>query len=297
MRIFYNPAMSTDSHGFSPSAAKPAKVVADWLARGLDIEIVDFEPVTEADLCLAHDSAYVRGVLTGKTRNGHGNYLKSVSESCLWTAGSLLAASRAALTEGITCSPTSGFHHASYDSNFGFCTFNALVITAIKLTNECVVKKVGIIDGDNHYSDGTIDIIDHLELHDIIENWTYGAEFGDREFCQEELLTSLRLTLMDMKDSGVELIILQAGADCHIDDPLCSGSGMTSEEMRERDRFVFTACNKLGMPVCICFGGGYQRDTDGGISKVLELHRATAEEAIKVLRNRDCGHHALVITE
>lgn len=116
MKVFFNPLMSVPSGGYSPSGSKPSAVVADWQAQGLEIEVCDFQAVTESDLCLAHDRRYVRSVLSGRLNNGHGNRLPEVTNACLWTCGSMLAASRQALIDGITCSPSSGFHHAHYAS-------------------------------------------------------------------------------------------------------------------------------------------------------------------------------------
>lgn len=283
MKVFYNPNMSTPSHGYSPSGSKPAAAVADWQAHNLDIEIVDFEPATESDLCLAHDPKFVRGVMSRKMTNGHGNRLKSVTDSCLWTVGSMVAASRAALTDGITCSPTSGFHHAGYNYNGAFCTYNGLIVAARKLIDEGLVSRVGIVDCDAHYGDGTQDIIEKLDLGDVIKHWTFGAEFGGRrkDFNSDDLLKQLGYALAAMRIDGVELIIYQAGADPHINDPL--GGVMTTDEILVRDAFVSRTCRDLGMAVAWNFAGGYQVDDDGGISKVLELHRNTAVEAIAVL--------------
>ena len=80
--MFFNPKMSVDSGGYSPSGSKPAAVVADWKAHGLAIEVCDFEPVTEDDLCLAHDRQYVASVLEGHLANGHGNKLPEVTNAC-----------------------------------------------------------------------------------------------------------------------------------------------------------------------------------------------------------------------
>ena len=283
MKVFYNPNMSTPSHGYSPSGSKPAAAVADWQAHNLDIEIVDFEPATESDLCLAHDPKFVRGVMSRKMTNGHGNRLKSVTDSCLWTVGSMVAASRAALTDGITCSPTSGFHHAGYNYNGAFCTYNGLIVAARKMINEGLVKTIGIIDCDMHYGDGTEDILQKIDTDYRIKHWTFGAEFGGRrkDFNSDDLLKQLGYALAAMRIDGVELIIYQAGADPHINDPL--GGVMTTDEMLVRDAFVLRTCRDLGMAVAWNFAGGYQVDDDGGISKVLELHRNTAVEAIAVL--------------
>lgn len=283
MKVFYNPKMSTPSHGYSPSGSKPAAAVADWIDRGLDIEIVDFKPATAADLALAHDPRFVKGVLTRKISNGHGNKIKSVTDSCLWTVGSMVAAARAAMTEGIACSPSSGFHHAGYADNGAFCTFNGQMVAAQKMIAEGLVSRVGIVDCDAHYGDGTQDIINNLKLDDVIKHWTFGRDVEGRRqnFNQEDFLQQLGETLAGMKEDGVELILYQAGADPHINDPL--GGTMTTEEMRERDQFVFWTCRELGLPVAYDHAGGYQVEDDGSIPVVLELHRNTALEAIAVL--------------
>ena len=290
MKVFYNPQMSTPSHGYSPSGSKPAAAVADWQNRGLDIQIVDFKPVTEADLCLAHDPRFVKRVLTGKESNGHGNKIKAVTDSCLWTCGSMVAASRQALIDGITCSPSSGFHHSGFSYNGCFCTWNGLIVAARKMIEEGRVAKVGIIDCDAHYGDGTQDCIEVLELQDKVSHWTFGEQFIPESFSQKQLIKELRLTIKNMHDQGVELILYQAGADPHENDPL--GGFMTTAEMRKRDAVVFDACMTHGLPVAYNHAGGYQKAADGSIEAVLELHRATVEEAVSVMKKRSLAIHA-----
>lgn len=278
MKVFYDCRMSVDSGGYSPSGSKPAAVVANWTDLG--IEVCEFEPATEEDLCLAHSRKYVRNVLSCREANGHGNRLPKVTEATRWTCGSMVAAGRQALVDQVACSPSSGFHHAGYTSGGGFCTFNGLIVAARKLQNEGLVDRVGIIDCDVHYGDGTDDIIQTLDLRSRIRHWTFGAAFGRSAFEQNAFLDELRSTLVEMQTAGIKLILYQAGADPHVDDPL--GGVMTTEEMRERDQQVFNCCKQLEMPVAFCLAGGYQRDKNGGISKVLALHRATMVEAITV---------------
>ena len=78
------------------------------------------------------------------------------------------------------------------------------------------------------------------------------------------------------------VLLYQAGADVHVNDPLGPGPtrGMTSDDMRQRDLLIFTLCRDLKIPVAWNLAGGYQRDQQGGISKVLELHRATMEKCV-----------------
>ena len=63
MKVFYRPEQVARTSSFSPSALKPQLVVEDWLNRPeLNVEVCSFEPVTAAQLMLAHDADFVRGV-------------------------------------------------------------------------------------------------------------------------------------------------------------------------------------------------------------------------------------------
>lgn len=126
--VYYSPQMSVNSGGYSPSASKPERVVSDWQLAGLPLQLRTFATATVADLSDVHSADYVKGVLAGEIANGHGNTNRNVSRSCLLTVGSFMAAAEEAASKGrVACSPTSGFHHAGYDSGRAFCTFNGLM--------------------------------------------------------------------------------------------------------------------------------------------------------------------------
>ena len=63
--------------------------------------------------------------------------------------------------------------------------------------------------------------------------------------------------------------------DCHVDDPLGS-VGLSTGEMRERDRIVFEFLSKRGIPTMFVLAGGYQEPIE---TKLLPLHVNTFEEA------------------
>lgn len=275
MKLFYRPAQSAANAGSSsPSAGKPALVVDDWLRRGLveADDVLDFEPVTRAELCRAHDPSYVDAVLSLQAPNGFGNTDPQVVTSLPYTCGSLLAAARYALATGEhVCSPTSGFHHAHHDHGEGFCTFNGLMVAALALRAEARVQRVAILDLDMHYGNGTDDIIRHLGI-DWIGHHTQGLWFGLRVQVgdgAEPYFSWLREALEACRSA--DLVLYQAGADPHVDDPL--GGLLTTEEMALRDQRVFEALR--GRPVAWNLAGGYQKDQAGRIAPVLALHRAT----------------------
>lgn len=160
---FYDPAQVSRPNSYSPSAQKPEALIARWQERALPVEVMAPTPVSREQLALAHQRRYVDGVLDLEIRNGFGGKNASVAASLPWTTGSLLAAARSALSTGsVAVSPSSGFHHAGYSTSGGFCTFNGLMIAALALLTEGLVRKVAILDCDTHYGDGTDDIIDTL---------------------------------------------------------------------------------------------------------------------------------------
>lgn len=273
MKVFYRPEQTARNIStFSPSAEKPTQVVRDWLQRGLiqESDVLSFEPVTRTDLKRAHDAAFVDGVLDLSIDNGFGNRNAQVAASLPYTSGSLLAAARHALEyrENV-CSPTSGFHHAGYDSAEGFCTFNGLMVTALALLEQGAVRSIGILDCDVHYGNGTDDIMKRLGVQGI-RHHTMGAHFRHRD---EASLFEQWLQRAIEDCLGVDLLIYQAGADPHVNDPL--GKVLTGVQMAKRDHAVFSAFQ--GRPLVWNLAGGYQRDVNGGIEPVLKLHRTTAQ--------------------
>lgn len=231
-----------------------------------------FEPVSADDLKLAHDAAYVDGVLNATLSNGFGNRDAEVAASLPYTTGSLLAAARHALVHHeAVCSPTSGFHHAGYADGGGFCTFNGLIVTAMKLKSEGLVDRVAIVDLDMHFGDGTAELIKQRRLH-WVDHHTQGQHFFERADAGPDAKRYFRW-LSKALDSArtADLVIYQAGADPHVRDPL--GGLLTEQQMAQRDHDVFGAC--LGRPLVWNLAGGYQTDANGGIAPVLRLHRNT----------------------
>lgn len=179
----------------------------------------------------------------------------------------------------MACSPTSGFHHARYDRAGGFCTFNGLVVTAMALKREGLAQRVGILDYDYHYGDGTDDIIERMGL-DWIEHFSAGAKYTGPEHADD----LMRWTTHNTKRMfDCDIVLYQAGADMHIDDPL--GGILTTEQMRQRDRDVFWTANTYQIPLVWNLAGGYQRETDSSIEPVLALHRQTMQACVDIYIN------------
>lgn len=252
----------------SPSAGKPIQVVQDWAEHNLPIEIVESGKASVFELCYAHNRRFVKGIVNGTIPNGFGTVGNTVAESCRYGVGSMIRAADLMLAgEKVVCSPTSGFHHAGWNGTGPFCTFNGLMIAAMRILDSNSEMRVGILDMDHHYGDGTKEIIERLCAEESI---VHATGFWGNPLT---LLDSIESVIREM---SVDFLFYQAGADQCVDDPL--GGVFTVDQMVERDRIVFETCKSLDLPVCWNLAGGYQKD----FKKVIEIHRNTMKACIDV---------------
>ena len=286
--IFYNPKQSTPTSSMSPSSDKPRQVVHRWAqAYGERAPVVESGAASPDTIALAHSPVYVNDVLSGSVPNGFGNTDPNVAAALPYSIGSMVMAAVWAASHPeravVACSPTSGFHHAHSDHGGGFCTFNGLMVAALVLLRCGLADHVTIIDGDAHYGDGTQAIIDWLELGDKVLN--VQPEMTDDEFGASHYVHALGMAVkLSLRRGKRPIVLYQAGADAHIDDPLGAGE-LTSEQMRKRDAMVFRIARDYAIPVVFNLAGGYQRDERGSIEPVLKLHDQTMEAAIHRLRS------------
>jgi acetoin utilization deacetylase AcuC-like enzyme len=305
LKVFINEKQSTGEDvdtSFSPSSKKPAILVKQWLETGQPIEIVsDFLPVTREHYYRVHEKDHVDAILDCQKINGFYNKLPEIADTLPWTAGSFLAAATHAWEKKtITMSPTSGFHHATQNESMGFCTFNGLMVAATELLG-IGAKKVGILDLDHHYGNGTADIIEWLadkgELgRDQIHHYTVG---GDLRVSKKVVLSGQDFFVWQGGDAterwlgllpgiieefaGCDIVLFQAGADPHVNDPchimLGAVGALTNDQFAVRDRAVFEKLSQMNIPIAWNLAGGYQAP----LQKVLDIHTQTLAECLKVL--------------
>ena len=281
LRTFYNPYQTArENDSFSPSAQKPAAVVGALETEPLVEVVSQWRPITVDEIALAHDRGHVEAILRGEKANGFGNTLEAVADTLPWTNGSFLHAAADALArKSATFSPTSGFHHAEYDAAMGFCTFNGLMIAAIMLHREGAARRIGIVDLDVHYGNGTddiirrvgIDYVTHLSFTDVRPGDAQAPAAGDTT--EDPWVAALKVELQ-RRFTDVDVLFYQAGADPHVKDPL--GGALSTEQMQLRDRAVFRFARSAGIPIVWNLAGGNQRP----VQKVIDLHVTTAQECL-----------------
>lgn len=280
LKVFYSPDMVSDSgRPVSPSDRKPREVADALRRRPWPLELIAPGPTPVADICRVHDEKYVTDVLELRRASGFGSISASVARSLPYTCGACYDSAVIALKDGISASLSSGFHHAGPKGARGFCTFNGLMIAAARLLAEERVEKVAIVDCDYHYGDGTQAIIDELALSERVLHVSFGLTYKKPAQAAGYLAHVRELKAM-LEKHRPGVILYQAGADTHIDDPL--GGILTSEQMRERDHSMFAIAHELSIPLAWNLAGGYQVEPDGSIPRVVELHLNTFEEALRV---------------
>lgn len=277
--VFFNPAGVVDADSFSKSPLKPLYVVEQWRERypaRLDERLSD--PVSRDHVKQVHNPFFVDGILSGLASNGFGTKDRAVADSLLYTSGMELDAALCALDAGVACAPVSGFHHAHYQRAQGFCTFNGLVIAARALKLGGHVERVAILDLDYHWGDGTYDLIQRHRFSNWLKQWSMTPPGSRKPVDSHEfLVTRLPEILRGIIAFKPDLVLYQAGADQHKDDPF--GGLFDDAQLAARDVAVFSTLRHHGIPVAWNLAGGYQNDD---YQKVLDIHNRTFEAAVRV---------------
>jgi acetoin utilization deacetylase AcuC-like enzyme len=244
-------------------------LLADKWSSIHQIKINNYPLITKESLYEIHNSKFVDDIFNGTIANGFGTTDPMIAEMEIYQVSSFLSASRDALINQVSCSPTAGFHHATYNYAGKFCVFNGLIYAAHVLKKEGRVNKVGILDLDFHYGDGTDDIISKLNI-DYINHWGFSKNWVSNSTL---FFIELQKGLESMKNC--DIILYQAGMDMFKDDP--RGGLLTESELRLRDKMVFEWAKKNNIPIVWCLAGGYTE-----INKLVDLHHMTMEECLKV---------------
>jgi len=293
--VIYHPAYRSyafgDDHPFSP---RRVEMTLDLLSElGHPVETIAPEPATEADLLGVHADYYVRRVKAlgaGEEVADCHEYglgtpdtpaFPGMDEAGRWLVGGTLTAARLIAEGGQrrVLQLGGGLHHARRNFASGFCVYNDLAIAINELTKRGLW--VAYLDIDVHHGDGVQQILyedgramtislhesgRYLfpgtgEIHELgsgvgrglklnvpLEPFTQGGSY--LEVFEEVVPAGLR-------HFSPGVLVVQAGADAHFDDPLADLMLTTRDYEAIFRRILEWADVYAAGRVLFTLGGGY----------------------------------------
>ncbi len=166
-------------------------------------------------------------------------------------------------------------HHCNQNKAAGFCILNNIAIGAKYLLNKYKYKKIAIIDIDVHHGNGTQDIFYENENVLFISTHQYpyypgtGSEKEKGKFNNifniplpagtnsEEYLNAFEFALKKLKEFKPEFVLISAGFDSHIKDPLAQFKLETEDFYIITKRILETTKKFCDGKVASILEGGY----------------------------------------
>jgi acetoin utilization deacetylase AcuC-like enzyme len=243
------------------------EAIGDW---------TESPPATVEQIERCHSAqhvARVRGIRADTWLDGDTPASATSFEAALLAAGGAIEAAR---TGGFALVRPPG-HHATPVCAMGFCLFNNAAVAARAAQAEEGLERVAILDWDVHHGNGTQDIfwddptVLFISLHqwpfypgtgrpgegnDTTVNVPLPAGSGNEEYA----LAFEEIVEPAVRGFEPDLLIVSAGFDAHVDDPLASMevTGLGFRELARR-------CRGLAPRVAAVLEGGYNLETLPGL--------------------------------
>lgn len=200
MKVIYHPRFTDSSYSADPAAEKGRiQSISEELEGTPGIEFCEPRQAKREEVELAHTTQHVQSI---KQRS------KKLYEMSKLSAGGALYAARSAC-DGV---PTFALirppgHHASPDSNWGFCYFNNMAVAIENLRASGEIDSAFIMDFDLHTGDGNINCLGDDQDIKIVN------PSGDR---RTDYIETVEKHLEC--DGEYDILGVSAGFDLHIND-------------------------------------------------------------------------------
>lgn len=254
------------------------RLIAEALRRENIAGSEDFltpSPASDEDVLRVHTSEWVHKLKTGTLTASDVMKLEipyslELVEAVWLAAGGSILAGQCALRYGFGANLGGGFHHAFPGHGEGFCAIHDVAVAIRRLQADGAITKAMVVDTDVHHGNGTAAIfrddpsIFTLSIHQ--EN-NYPADkprssmdlnMWDRVEDDEYLGALIPAVQKALDEFEPDIVFYIGGADPFCEDQL-GGLSLTKKGLQQRDREVFRAARRRGVPVATALAGGYAR--------------------------------------
>ena len=249
---YLNPRLANDSHILAVHKASYVEAIPGWCKDG-------YTKLPTGDTVISPNSEMVARLAAGAVVRGVDAVLSKKYDNAF-------------------CAIRPPGHHAESNRGMGFCIYNNAAIAARYAQSNYNIERIAILDWDIHHGNGTQEIFEedpsvyYFSIHQsplypftgaksdrgskkgkgYTLNVPVSAGSGDEVFIE----TLNNLILPNMRIFKPDLLILSAGFDAHVDDPL-SGTLVTDQGFQTMSKIVLdfskNQCN--GQIVSILEGG------------------------------------------
>jgi len=254
------------------------RLIAEGLRKEGIADADDFvapQPAADEDLLRVHTREWVQKMKTGALSASEimrleVPYSPELAEAVWLATGGTILAAQNALRDGLGCNLGGGFHHAYPDHGEGFCAIHDVAVAIRRLQADGAIRKAMVVDTDVHHGNGTAAIfaddpsVFTLSIHQE-NNYpaykpasTLDLDLADRVEDEEYLEILLPAVERALEEFRPEALFYIGGADPYCEDQL-GGLLLTKQGLMQRDRGVFEAARKRGIPVTTTPAGGYAR--------------------------------------
>ncbi|MFX0038394.1 MAG: histone deacetylase family protein [Promethearchaeota archaeon] len=161
MKIVFHEKYYNSDYAWDPAAsAGRLEGIMKVISENKEYEIITPKPASDEDILRAHTKRHLQNI-----KNNPLLY----ELASLAAGGAILAAEEGFKGDATFAVIRPPGHHASSDSCWGFCYFNNISISLLRLYSEGKIKSAFVLDFDLHTGDGNINILTNRDDNFIVK--------------------------------------------------------------------------------------------------------------------------------